>query len=50
MKKLSGPLNLAFSDSSAAELPPVSLQSFVKEDSSLPGVAITDYDKSFNNR
>ena len=49
MNKQAGPLNLQFSDSTAASLPPVSLQSFVKADKQMPGVVLTDYDQSFSN-
>ncbi|XP_059482023.1 nicastrin [Neocloeon triangulifer] len=49
MKKLQSTIPVSFLDSSASSLPPVSLQSFVKADSKLPGVAITDYDQSFTN-
>jgi hypothetical protein len=43
-------LGIKFSDASAESLPPISLQSFVKADAQMPGIAITDYDKYFTNR
>ena len=42
--------NIAISNSSSSRIPPASAQSFLKHNSSISTIIISDYDQQYNNR